>query len=294
MNVATFLDRRRYAETPSGRIAYVEMGEGPVVLFVHGVFLNALLWRPVMEQLAGEYRCIAVDLLCHGATETPADQDVSFAANARMLEEFCAALGIERCHLAANDSGGGIAQIFAADHPERIESLVLTNCDVHDMWPPDLIKPMKKMIVEEGFAAVAEGLAKDVTAAREAFAVGFEDAGALPEEEFNAYLGPLTSSPERADLMTRFFASMNPADTVAAEAGLRQLQAPTLIAWGTADEFFSLDCAKWLENTIPGARPVIQIAGAKLFFPRERPDEFVSLLRRHWKDAAPMPSAARA
>lgn len=294
MNVATFLDRRRYAETPSGRIAYVEMGEGPVVLFVHGVFLNALLWRPVMEKLAGEYRCIALDLLCHGATETPAEQDVSFAANARMLEEFCAALGLSACHLVANDSGGGIAQIFAGAHPSRIESLVLTNCDVHDMWPPELIKPMKQMIVEQGFAAVAEGLAKDVAATREAFSVGFEDVGVLPEEEFNAYLGPLTSSPERAELMTKFFASMNPADTVAAEGGLRQLQAPTLIVWGTADEFFGLDCAKWLEDAIPGARPVVQLPGAKLFFPRERPDELVALMRRHWKDAAPIPSAARA
>jgi pimeloyl-ACP methyl ester carboxylesterase len=70
MHVATFLDRRRYVETPSGRIAYVEMGEGPVVLFDHGVFLNGLLWRPVMERLAGEYRCIALDILCHGATAT--------------------------------------------------------------------------------------------------------------------------------------------------------------------------------------------------------------------------------
>jgi len=68
MHIATFLDHRRYVETPSGRIAYVEMGEGPVVLFVHGVFLNGLLWRPVMERLAGEYRCIALDILCHGAT----------------------------------------------------------------------------------------------------------------------------------------------------------------------------------------------------------------------------------
>lgn len=282
MDVATFLDRRRYADTPSGRIAYVEMGEGPVVLFVHGVFLNGLLWRPVMEQLAGEYRCIALDILCHGSTETPADQDVSFAANARMLEEFCAALGIAACHLVANDSGGGIAQIFAANHPERIDSLVLTNCDVHDMWPPAPIKPMKQRIMEQGFAVVATELGKDAASARAAFSVGFENPDILGEEELAAYLGPLSASPERAALMTRFFSSMTPADTVAVEGKLRQLRAPTLILWGSADIFFGPECAQWLENTLPGARPVVQIDGAKLFFPRERPDELVELLRRHW------------
>ena len=294
MHVATFLDHRRYVETPSGRIAYVEMGEGPVVLFVHGVFLNGLLWRPVMERLAGEYRCIALDILCHGATETSADQDVSFAANARMLEEFCAALGITSCHLVANDSGGGIAQIFAANHPERIDSLVLTNCDVHDMWPPEPIKPMKQMIAQQGFAPVAGELGKDPATAREAFAVGFEDPGILGEEELAAYLGPLSASPERAELMTRFFASMNPADTMSVESRLRQLRAPTLIVWGTADVFFGIECARWLEDTIPGARPVVQVPGAKLFFPRERPDELVPLLHRHWKDAGTRPSAASA
>lgn len=292
MDVATFVDHRRYAETPSGRIAYVEMGQGPVVLFVHGVFLNGLLWRPVMERLADEYRCIAMDILCHGATETPADQDVSFAANAQMLEEFCAELGIRSCHLVANDSGGGIAQIFAANHPERIESLVLTNCDVHDMWPPEPIKPMKQMIAEQGFAAVAGELGKDPAAAREAFSVGFETPGILSEEELAAYLGPLTATPERAGLMTRFFASMNPADTVAVESKLRKLSAPTLIVWGTADVFFGLECANWLEDTIPGARPVVQIPGARLFFPRERPDELVALLRHHWTEAAALAAAS--
>ena len=94
--------------------------------------------------------------------------------------------------------------------------------------------------------------------------------------------------------MTRFFASMNPADTVAVEDRLRRLHAPTLIVWGTADVFFGPECAAWLEDTIPGARPTVHLPGAKLFFPRERPDELVPLLHRHWKDAGTAPSAASA
>ena len=45
-------------------------------------------------------------------------------------------IGIDQVDLVANDSGGAMAQIFAARHPERIRTMTLTNCDVHDGWPP--------------------------------------------------------------------------------------------------------------------------------------------------------------
>jgi len=59
-----------------------------------------------------------------------------------MLAEVLDALGLEKVDLVANDSGGAIAQIFAAHHPERLTSLVLTNCDVHDGWPPPQVLPI--------------------------------------------------------------------------------------------------------------------------------------------------------
>src|SRR4029453_12809122 len=75
-------------QTPSGRIAYIEQGAGPVALFVHGVLLNKHLWRHQLAGLSDLRRCIAVDLLAHGDTDIAADKDVSVTANARMLEEF--------------------------------------------------------------------------------------------------------------------------------------------------------------------------------------------------------------
>src|SRR5579871_758639 len=81
-------------ETPSGRIAYAEVGAGPVALFVHGVLLNGHLWRHQLAELSDIRRCIAVDLLAHGDTEIAAGQDVSVTANAKMLGEFLDALGI--------------------------------------------------------------------------------------------------------------------------------------------------------------------------------------------------------
>src|SRR5712672_3055998 len=108
---------KRSIDTPSGRISYTEAGSGPVALFVHGVVLNKHLWRHQLVGLSDIRRCVAVDLLAHGATDIAPDQDVSVTANANMLREFLDALKIEQVDLVGNDSGGGIAQIFAALHP---------------------------------------------------------------------------------------------------------------------------------------------------------------------------------
>src|ERR1700704_5586941 len=97
-------------QTPSGRIAYAEVGSGPVALFVHGVLLNKHLWRHQLTQLSDIRRCIAVDILAHGETEIEPNQDVSVIANANMLKEMLDALQIDRVDLIGNHSGGGISQ----------------------------------------------------------------------------------------------------------------------------------------------------------------------------------------
>src|ERR1700719_2059977 len=98
----------------SGRISYAEAGSGPVALFVHGVLLNSHLWRHQIAGLADVRRCVAVDLLAHGDTDIDPNQDVSVTANAKMLTQLIDALDIDQVDVVGNDSGGGIAQIFAA------------------------------------------------------------------------------------------------------------------------------------------------------------------------------------
>src|SRR6201982_3774609 len=135
----------RNIETPSGRRSYASAGTGPAALFVHGVVLNKHLWRHQLAGLSDVRRCIAVDLLAHGDTEIAPDQDVSVTANAKMLKEVLDALKIDQVDLVGNDSGGGIAQIFAALYPERVRTITLTNCDTHDNWPPAAFKPFVEM-----------------------------------------------------------------------------------------------------------------------------------------------------
>src|SRR6266849_5760472 len=109
MDPVTVEAKRTFIETPSGRVSYVENGEGPVALFVHGVLLNGYLWRHQLAGLADQRRCIAVDLLAHGSSEIMPTQDVSFDAQAIMLAQFLDALDIDQVDLVGNDSGVGIA-----------------------------------------------------------------------------------------------------------------------------------------------------------------------------------------
>ena len=86
----TALDTHRHATaTRSGEISYLDIGTGPVALFVHGIATNAYLWRHVIGALATERRCIAVDLPLHGQSPVTAGQDLSLAALADGLDDFC-------------------------------------------------------------------------------------------------------------------------------------------------------------------------------------------------------------
>ena len=277
-------DIRRVA-TPFGEVAYVERGGGPVALFVHGVFLNSYFWRHIIDRVADMRRCIAIDLLAHGATRITPDQDVSFSAQANMLEAFCDALKLGQVDLVGADSGGGIAQIFAARHPERIRSLVLTNCDTHDNWPPEAFQPTVELARQGRLGERGTRMLSDLDFTRAAFARSYEHPESIPDEAFRTYLEPLYATPESTRKLERFVADQDCCHTVAVEPLLRRLEAPTLIVWGTADIFFPLKWAYWLFDTIPGCRRVITLAGAKLFFPEERPDEFAPALREHWLTA---------
>lgn len=274
--------------TASGRIAYREHGEGPVALFVHGVLLNAHLWRQQLAHLADVRRCIAVDLLAHGDTEIAPDQDVSVTANANMLAQFLDALGIDRVDLVGNDSGGGIAQIFAALYPRRVRSLALTNCDAHDNWPPEAFKPFLATAAAGGLHEVLHAMHTDKDVYRSAQALGpaYEDPQALADADIDIYLRPLLRSPQRTADFQRYLAAFDNVHTRRIESGLRTLAAPTLIAWGTDDVYFDVKWSHWLADAIPGTRRRVELEGARIFFPEERWAQFNTLLREHWQASA--------
>ena len=278
------LATQRSVQTASGRISYTEQGAGPVALFVHGVLLNGHLWPHQLAQLSDIRRCIAVDLLAHGDTEIAPDQDVSVTANANMLEEFLDALNIEQVDLVGNDSGGGIAQIFAALHPQRVRSLTLTNCDTHDNWPPEAFKPFLAMAAAGGLRGALDAMLADKSIYRSPQALGpaYEHPERLADDSIERYLRPLVRTEQRTRDLQRFLAAFDNAHTVKLESRLKALKAPTLIVWGTDDVYFDVKWSHWLADTIPGTRKRVELKDARIFFPEERWAEFNQELRTHW------------
>jgi pimeloyl-ACP methyl ester carboxylesterase len=294
MDIARFHARRGFADVASGRIAYVEDGDGPPALLVGGVPLNGYHWRHVMARVRHRRRCIAIDLMGLGFTEIAATQDVSFAAQARMIAEVLDALGIERCDLVANDSGGAIAQIFAAHHPERLASLVLTNCDVHDGWPPPQVLPLIERARAGTLAPIFQPLVDRPDLARARHARGelvplfrsYADPSVLTDAVIRLYLQPLLASPQRIAAFERYWLGFDNAHTVAIHGALKALWVPTLIVWGLQDIFFDRKWAYWLKDTIPGARRVVEVEDARLFFPEDRPDALAAPLLAFWHELA--------
>ena len=275
----------RSVQTAFGRISYMEQGTGPVALFVHGVLLNRYLWRHQLAELSDIRRCIAVDLLAHGDTEIALDQDVSVTANAEMLKQFLDTLDIDQVDLVGNDSGGGIAQIFAALYPGRVRSLTLTDCDTHDNWPPEAFKPFLAMAAGGGLRGTLDAMLSDKSVYRSAQALGpaYEHPEQLSDDSIEQYLSPLVRSGQRTRDLQRFLAAFDNKHTVAVEAQLKTLKAPTLIVWGTDDVYFDVKWSRWLADTIPGTRRRVEFKGARIFFPEERWEEFNKELRAHWQ-----------
>jgi pimeloyl-ACP methyl ester carboxylesterase len=276
---------RRSAITELGAISYLDLGEGPAALFVHGVFTNAVFWRNVLGAVRSQRRCIAVDLPAHGQTRTTLAWDLSLAGLANALTALCNAIEIELVDLVANDTGGAVAQIFAATNSHRLRSLTLTNCDTQGNIPPANFAPVVDLARDGGLAKVVKRLATDFALARSnvGFGSGYERPEDLPDEVLHAYLAPLAESEVRARELERCIAQLEPGPLLAVEPRLKELETPTLLVWGTGDSFFDLSAAQWLRDTIPGATEIVEIEGAKLFFPDERAAELVPHLLRHWK-----------
>jgi len=287
MNEKNSTPIKHSVQTPSGRISYTEQGTGPVALFVHGVLLNGYLWRHQLADLSDIRRCIAVDLLAHGDTEITSDEDLSVTANAKMLKEFLDALNIDKVDLVGNDSGGGIAQIFAALYPERVRTLALTDCDTHDNWPPEAFKPFLAMAAAGGLRETLDAMLADKNVYRSPQALGpaYEYPEQLSDDTIESYLRPLVRTEQRTRDLQRFLAAFDNKHTLAIEARLRTLKAPTLIVWGTDDAYFDVKWLHWLAENIPGTKRCVEFKGARIFFPEERWQEFDKELRAHWQGA---------
>jgi len=284
-DVLRFRAERRRLNLPQGRIAYADRGAGPAALFIHGFPLNGYQWRGALDRLSSQRRCLAPDLMGLGYTDIPNTQDLSPQAQSDMLVALLDGLSVDTVDLVANDSGGTIAQLFATQHPTRVRTLLLTNCDVHENSPPP---QMAGSIAKARAGVYDQKIARhldDRAYARSASGIGgaaYVDPANFSDEALEYYFRPLVASPQRRSQLNRYLAAFEPNPLPAIEPALRRSPIPTRMVWGTADPLFPVQWAEWLDRALPKSRGVRLVEGGKLFWPEERPDVLASEAKTLW------------
>lgn len=287
-SVAAFAAARRHAETPFGRIAYVEAGRGPAALFLHGAPLSGLHWRGAMERLQPWRRCIAPDFMGLGYSEVPASQALAAQDQVAMLVALLDVLGEAVVDVVASDSGGMVAQWLLARHPQRVRSLLLTNCDVEPDSPPAKVMPVIEMARAGTLAQATAQWLVDPEMARSTFGASvFHDPAHLSDELVRYYASPLVASPLRRRQYEAFHIALAPNPLAGVEAALRRSQVPVRIVWGSADDIFKPADAQYLDQLFPRSQGVRWLPQGKLFFAEEFPEVVAEEALALWRVATP-------
>jgi len=116
-----------YVETNGTRTYYERRGEGPPVVFVHGMVMSTTMWARQLAALSGEFTTVAYDVRGHGRTGGSPVETYSMDLFADDLDALLTALDIERPVLCGLSMGGAVVQAYAARHPENVAALVLAD-----------------------------------------------------------------------------------------------------------------------------------------------------------------------
>jgi pimeloyl-ACP methyl ester carboxylesterase len=284
LDAAGFHAMRRFADLACGRIAYVERGSGRAALFLHGAPLNGFQWRGAIERLSAHRRCIALDFMGLGYSEIPQQQALAADAQAEMLATFLDALEIRTVDIVASDSGGAVAQLFVVRHPQRVRTLLLTNCDVEPDSPPPKVKPVIEMARAGTLADATAKWLEDKALARSTFgAAVFHEPSRFADETIEYYVTPLVSTALRRQQYHAFHLALEPNPLAGIEASLKRIDAPVRIVWGASDDIFAQTDADYLDRTFPKSQGIRRVAEGKLFFQEEYPDVIAEEARRLWR-----------
>jgi pimeloyl-ACP methyl ester carboxylesterase len=229
----------RFVDTGDLRLHAVVGGEGPPLLLVHGWPQTWYAWRMLMPSLAREFEVVAVDQRGIGLSDKPKDgYDTRTLGNDMVA--LMEALGHERFALYGTDVGMPIAYAVAADHPERVERLVVSEAPLPGISPsPPLFlpPPLNARLWHLAFNQLPAEVNEALVRGREDIFFGAEfDASAgtnkLPDEVVRHYLDTLASDSDALRGSFEFYRAIPTTSAQNAERMATRLAMPVLAIGG--------------------------------------------------------------
>jgi pimeloyl-ACP methyl ester carboxylesterase len=267
-------------------VSYLELGEGPVLLLVHGMAGSCENWREVIEPLAHRHTVIAPDLPGHGAS-APGGGDYSIAGLASGLRDLMLALGHDRATLVGHSLGGGVVMQLAYQFPEMAERLVLISSG--GLGPE--VSPVLRAAALPGADLFIAATARAGERVGSALGRGLSAIGLRPNADMSEVARGYASlsEPERraAFLATVRAVVGTGGQRVAATDRLYLAEAlPVLIVWGARDPIIPVRHGEDAHQAIPGSR--LEIFEDVGHLPQlEAPGRFIAALERFLNETEP-------
>jgi haloalkane dehalogenase len=210
-------------------VAYVDEGQGPPVLLLHGWPTSSFLYRHITPVLARRHRVVVPDLPGFGASSKPVDRTYSFELFAHVLDALVERLGLDDLGLVVHDLGGPIGVHWALHRPGRVSRLALLNTLLYPDFDPTVVEFVMTLADEDRRHELVseDGL-------REILRVGVGDPDALPGEALDGITTPFTSDEDRQALAQAGF-GLHPEGFADIARLLPGLQIPVLGLYGTDD-----------------------------------------------------------
>lgn len=238
---------------------YTESGQGTPLLLLHGVGGSHEIWLPVIPELAKSHRVIAADHRGHGKSAKPRGS-YSIRLFAEDWVALMEAFRIDRAHVLGLSMGGAIAMQLAAEHSQRVQSLVLV-----DTWAfphPDFLAMLRQRLealATGDLAAYAEAVIPQL------YSPEFIRANPKALADYRARATSLDPGTLRSSVQACMVHDML--------GRLQTIKAPTLVLVGSEDRLLPPFHSEYLQRAIPGAR--LSVIKASGHFPHlERPREF--------------------
>ncbi|MFC9619428.1 alpha/beta fold hydrolase [Streptomyces sp. NPDC056930] len=262
----------------SGTIDYQDTGgDGPVLVFCHGLPMNETQWRKVVPLLNG-YRCILPTLPLGGHRQpmTP-DADLSQRGVALLLGEFIEGLGLDDVTLVLNDWGGG-QFLVSEGKSQRVARLVLVACEAFDNFPPGPAKAAAAVCRVPGGVWLLTRLMRIPSFRNNRNGYGGMSLRGIPDEIMDDWFAPATRSRAIRRDFAKFATSAPKRETLLAwSERLRDFDRPVLVVWATEDRLMPREHGRRLAELYPQGR-LVEIADSSTLVPEDQPERLAEVL----------------